>query len=77
MHNFIRHRANGEDDEFYRDLDVPLEGGDQESGEVRIDDSNQTQQSGYKLDTREMILDRDQRATKMWIDYVNYQNRER
>ena len=77
LHNFIRHRANGEDDEFYRELNVPLEGSDQESGGGVTGVNDQTQQSGYKLDTREMILDRDQRATKMWIDYVNYQNRER
>lgn len=75
LHNFIRHRANGEDDEFYRELDLPLGGGDQDGEEAISGGSEESQLSANRLDTREMILDRDQRATKMWIDYVNYQNR--
>ena len=77
MYNFIRHQVNGEDDEFYRDLNVLFEGSDHKSGEVMIGDGDQTQQSGYKLNTREKILDRDQQAKKMRIDYENYQNEER
>ena len=29
------------------------------------------------VDMGEMVLERDRRATKMWIDYVTYQNRNR
>ena len=28
-------------------------------------------------DMKEMLVERDRRATKMWIDYVNYQNSTR
>ena len=77
LHNFIRHRANGEDDEFYRESDLPY-GGDEENGRENIvGDIEESQLSMQTLDTREMMVDRDQQATKMWIDYVNYQNRER
>ena len=79
LHNFIRHRANGEDDEFYKERDAS-EGLEKEGNgtEGYIDDrAEDMMENKATQDMKEMLVERDRRATKMWIDYVNYQNSTR
>ena len=77
LHNFIRHRANGEDDEFYKETQADQCGGaTMGNAEVgSLDNSEEEREFGQAQDMREMVLERDRRATKMWIDYVEYQQR--
>lgn len=78
LHNFIRHRANGEEDRFYKEIEPELLG---EAGNTNpssdmyggIENTSQTL-VGQSREMREMVVERDKRATKMWIDYVNYTN---
>ena len=73
LHNFIRHRANGEDG-FYQDGNSVLGRGSQ-SGEEDIQTGTELEQVlGHGSDIGEMVVDRDRRATEMWIDYVQYHN---
>jgi len=75
LHNFIRHRANGATDEFYEEVDsferANLPSGILDSGPG----SESIEGSGQIGDMTEMVAERDKRASRMWIDYVNYQNK--
>ena len=79
LHNFIRHRANGEDDEFYRasDLSEDLENEGNGIEGYTNDRAENTMENKGTQDIKKMLVERDRRATKMWIDYVNYQNSTR
>ena len=75
LHNFIRHRANSEDDEFYkqsRQMQNESEGG---RGSDMTDSTEQVNGYVHTSDMSEMVAERDRLATEMWVDYVNYQNR--
>jgi len=79
LHNFIRHRANGEEDDFYKETDLSRNEDDTDillDGQTGVEHSSQID-SAQLVDMGEMVLERDGRATKMWIDYVTYQNRNR
>lgn len=77
LHNFIRHRANGEEDEFYKEADcnrdenlcnqLPNIGG--ENGNIG--------ENEYAEDMHEMVAERDKRARQMWKDYIRHQNNVR
>ena len=79
LHNFIRHQANGEDDEFYRASDLSEDLEDEGNGieSYTNDRAEDTKENKGTQDMKEMLVERDRRATKMWIDYVNYQNSTR
>lgn len=74
LHNFIRHRANGEDDEFYKEVDSTRE--DNVSNQsLNIDGENENiGEEEHAGDMKEMVAERDKRAREMWKDYVRYQN---
>jgi len=79
LHNFIRHQANGEEDDFYKETDLSRNEDDTDillDGQTGVEPSSQID-SVQLVDMGEMVLERDRRATKMWIDYVTYQNRNR
>ena len=79
LHNFIRHWANGEGDDFYKETDLSRNEDDTDillDGQTGVEPSSQID-SVQLVDIGEMVLERDRRATKMWIDYVTYQNRNR
>jgi len=76
LHNFIGHRANGEEDGFYQGSNLPSQK-DSESlhSEEEIQAASGLEQgSGQGSDIGEMVVDRERRATEMWIDYVKYHN---
>lgn len=72
LHNFIRHHANGEDDEFYKETDQFV---DDRTGNVEVgsfDENEEEGEFGQGQDMRAMVLEGDRRAMKMCIDYVEY-----
>jgi len=67
LHNFIRHRANGEEDDFYRKADIVREqelssGIEEKQEDQRLTPRDQKQTSNL----RESI------ANEMWIDYQQF-----
>jgi hypothetical protein len=74
LHNFIRHRANGEEDQFYQDADSSLENinhSEESNPSYEEEDEGNVRDA---QDMGEMKQDQDKRATQMWLDYVQYQN---
>jgi hypothetical protein len=72
LHNFIRHRANGEEDSFYRTADAVRE------SQFRLGEAEhyggqwgEEVQEGVK-DQKEVLHLRETMATEMWIDYQQF-----
>ena len=74
LHNFIRHRANGEDDEFYKESGQIQINGKRDRGSDMTDSTEQVNGYVHISNISEIVAERDRLATKMWVDYVNYQN---
>jgi len=81
LHNFIRHHANGEEDQFYKEIAPELleeAGNPNPSSDMYTGIENTSQiLVGQSREMREMVGERDKRATKMWIDYVNYNSSDK
>ena len=71
LHNFIRHRVNGEENSFYKDADWLREEGFESGLLEPYGDTIQGRNGpGQTVDYPENVVERDAISEKMWLQYV-------